>query len=121
MGRYKIDKRIGIILVFLIIFLIANNVVGFVIYPLLLDEPDLISDYNLRNHMISIGAFTITLFGRIAIAIWLYIEARRMGRSKLVWTAFGLFFGITAAILFFLIEVYNELLILKQRRDRKSD
>jgi uncharacterized protein YacL len=118
MGKYQIDKRIAIVLFFLVAFLIANNVLGFSLYPLLLGDTDVIADYSLRQNLISIGFFLITMASHIVIAIWLNIESKKLNRNRLVWTVFGLFFGITAAILFYLIEIYNEVLLMKQRIGR---
>ena len=118
MEKVVIDRRIGVAIIFLIILLILNNIIGFFLYPLLFDSPDIYTDYVFRQHIISIGVFLITFLGRIVIAIWLNLEAKRLHRKRSIWTMFGLFFGLSAALLFYIIEIYNEIILLRKNVKR---
>ncbi len=55
---------------------------------------------------ISIGQAVLVMTVRIGIAIWLYILAKKGSETPWIWALFGLTFGLSGAILFFLIRVY---------------
>ena len=44
---------------------------------------------------------------QIGVGIWLFVLARRKNATPWVWLLFGLCFGISAAVLFFIIKVYE--------------
>ncbi len=117
--KYDIDKKIGLVVGLLVVFMILNSIVGFLVYPLIINlfGSDGLADFNMNQFLISIGIFILTVLGNLVIAIWLNVEAKRLKRDRLVWTVFPLFFGIVAAMLFYLIEIYNELIYL--RKDMK--
>ncbi len=45
----------------------------------------------------------------LGVAIWLFIQAKRDKASPWVWGLFGLIFGISAAILYFLMQFIEEM------------
>lgn len=45
----------------------------------------------------------------VGVAVWLYIMAKRTGASPAVWTMLGLFFGLIAAVLFYLGRIYDKM------------
>ncbi|MEA3559967.1 MAG: hypothetical protein U9R75_12005 [Candidatus Thermoplasmatota archaeon] len=118
MENVKIDRRIGIVLLLLIVLMVLNNVAGFVIYPAMRNGNWDLSEFFMREYYISLGIFFLGFLSRIVIAVWLNMEAKRFGRSRLIWTVFGLIFGLIAAILFYIIEIYNEIVLLRKNVKR---
>ena len=45
----------------------------------------------------------------ICIAIWLFVTAREQKAQPWAWFVFGIFFGLVAAIFFYLIRIYEML------------
>jgi len=41
----------------------------------------------------------------IAVAVWLFIQARERERSKWTWASLGLFFGLVALVLFVVFDI----------------
>ncbi len=56
------------------------------------------------------------LLVQIGVAIWLFLQATRDKSARWVWALFGLTFGISAAILYFLMQLVEE---MKQKRTSK--
>ena len=114
MEKNKIDKKIGVVVFLLVILFILNSTIGFIIYPIIINSKDGIYGIFYAQYIVSIGTFIILILGRIVIAVWLRHEAKRLHRNRFLWTVFALFFGLNAAFLFFIIEIYNELILLRQ-------
>jgi len=55
----------------------------------------------------------------IAIAVWLYQQAKRDGNSPLLWPLLGLVFGVMAVMVYLLAEIRDEL--KDKGRDNKVD
>jgi hypothetical protein len=53
------------------------------------------------------GLPVIKLLIRIAVGIWLFIQAKRDDATPWVWLLFGLVTGLLAAALFYIIKVYE--------------
>ena len=45
----------------------------------------------------------------IAVGIWLFVVAKKNNRTPWIWLLFGLFFGLIAAVLYYLIEIHDAL------------
>ncbi len=119
MGKKIIEKRIGVAILILSLLLIINGVYGFFIAPLLLLS-DIGSDFWVSYNLVSGGYFVISILGKVVVAIWLNLEAKRLRRKRFIWTIFGLFFGLVAALLFYVIEIYNEIILLRQNIKKLS-
>ena len=56
---------------------------------------------------------TIPLFFRIlvniCVAAWLFVVAREHRAQPVLWFVFGIFFGLIAIVLFYLIRIYDAL------------
>jgi hypothetical protein len=119
MDRIEIDKRVGLVVGILVILMFFNSLIGFIGYSFLanvLDFRDL-GEFAIREYFVSMGLFLLRILGNIVVAFWLNSEAKRLNRNRLIWTIFPLFFGLSAAFLFYLIEIYNEIMFL--RKDMK--
>jgi len=55
----------------------------------------------------------LSLLVQIGIGMWLFIQARRDKATSWIWLLFGCTFGISAAILYFLMQLVDE---MKQNR-----
>ena len=53
-----------------------------------------------------------------AIAVWLFGEAKRAGRAKWIWALFAMVYGLSAALLYFAIEILG---ILKKQTQTNSE
>ena len=51
----------------------------------------------------------------LGVAVWLFVSAIKERRSKWIWALFGLFYGLTAAVLYFLLDVIQEIRGLRNR------
>ena len=58
---------------------------------------------SLNAQFIQIVQNIISILINLIVAIWLYLNAKRSGRTAIVWFLFGLAFGIIAPILYFVI------------------
>ena len=56
--------------------------------------------------MISISLF-FKILVHICVAIWLFVAAREHKAQPWAWFVFGVFFGLIAAILFYLVRIYE--------------
>jgi hypothetical protein len=43
----------------------------------------------------------------LAIGIWLFIQARQSKNVPWIWLLFGLFYGLIAAVLFYIMRIYE--------------
>jgi hypothetical protein len=50
-----------------------------------------------------------TILLNSAIAIWMFIESRRNNNSPYIWVLFALWFGLTAPILFYIMQIYTRI------------
>ncbi len=51
----------------------------------------------------------ISVLVQVGVAVWLFIQAKRDRATSWVWGLFGLTFGISAAILYFLLRLVDEM------------
>jgi len=46
---------------------------------------------------------------QVGVAVWLFLTARRGKETPWVWALLGLTYGVFAALLFFVLRMYNRL------------
>ncbi|MCK4820910.1 hypothetical protein KA005_34415, partial [bacterium] len=51
----------------------------------------------------------VSVLVQVGVAVWLFIQAKRDRATSWVWGLFGLTFGISAAILYFLLGFIEEM------------
>ena len=61
----------------------------------------------LQITMLTVPVVVISLAVHIALAVWLYHVAKREKLTPWVWAMFGFIFGVSGAILFFAVRVYE--------------
>ncbi len=102
--------NLNVLVLLLVLGLILNSIAIYVdVVPNFIFSPSEIGQYSIRTKI----AITVTLFLKsilnIIISIWLYQKAKTQKEHKFVWMIFGLFFGIIAIILFYLIILTKEI------------
>jgi hypothetical protein len=45
--------------------------------------------------------------GHAGVAVWLYVLAKQYGAYRRLWALFGLFFGVYAVIVFYLVRIHD--------------
>jgi len=61
-----------------------------------------------RYYVLSIPRAALAYLFNIAIAVWLFREARAQGRQPYVWAAMGLFFTLISVVIFMLLPWYEQ-------------
>jgi len=51
----------------------------------------------------------------IVIAVWLFVAAKRNVRAKWIWALFGLTYGLSAIILYFIMDLIEEIKGLRKQ------
>jgi 4-amino-4-deoxy-L-arabinose transferase-like glycosyltransferase len=99
-------EKLAIVLIVLWVLTLFQNSVLSVIMATLYGPHEVASD-NWTLAMMAGVRSIVSVCVQIGVGIWLFVLARRKNATPWVWLLFGLCFGITAAILFFIIEVYE--------------
>ena len=60
------------------------------------------------------------LLVNLGVAVWLFVSAKEERRSKWIWAMFGLFYGLTAAVLYFLLDVIEEIRGLRNKDSEQT-
>jgi len=68
-----------------------------------------ISQMNLGLKTIIMVSSFVGVLVNIGVAVWLYIQAKKDKNSPWVWCLFSLVFGIIAAVLYFLMQLIEQL------------
>ena len=103
-------KKIEVVAVVLIVFwafaLLSNSIMS-IIMLVDLYEPER------GSSIIRMGVFQVLsilhVLVKFGVAIWLFNQAKRDRATSWVWGLFGLIFGISAAILYFLMQLIEEM------------
>ncbi len=80
-------------------------------------------EYLLNVSIASIVQFVLAYLVNIIIAVWAYREAKKQNEQPWIWAALALFFGLIAAVTFYLVLVVRELRELRTelKGDVKND
>ena len=104
-------KRIEVVAVVLIVLwtvlLLYSSILSFIRLVDLYD-PD-----EHASHFIAMGVLQtqsiLYVLVRFGVGIWLFIQAKRDRAASWVWGLFGLIFSISAAILYFVMQLVEEM------------
>jgi len=96
-------KSIEKLAIILIILWILSSVLT-LIMPFI---REIIRQYPYTMFMSYTVSSILRLIVNIGIGIWLFILARREKSTPWIWLFFGLFAGLVAAVLFFVMKVYQ--------------
>ena len=75
--------------------------------------------YKFQLHLASSLQLILSAIVSICVAVWLYRDSKTAGMNPWVWAVFSLAYGLSAAILYFLIRVLQEIRCLKQMEGRR--
>ena len=101
----SIEKLAIIFIILWILSVVLNLIVPFIrIMPFI---REIIEQYPYMMSMGYIFSSILRLIVHIGIGIWLFILARREKATPWIWLFFGLFTGLAAAVLFFVMKVYQ--------------
>jgi len=103
----NIEKLAIVLIVLWVLTLFQNPVLSVIMAKLY--GPYEVGPDNLTLSMMAGVRSMVGLLVQIGIGIWLLVLAKREGATPWIWLLFGLCFGISAAILFFIIKVYEEI------------
>ena len=99
-------EKVAIILIILTIATIIFSTFSS-IFVARIYGPDFLTYMNLQTRIVSGIIFFFGVLVHIGVAIWLVFLARRHQAQPWIWCLFGLVFGLIAAILFYLIRIYE--------------
>ncbi len=101
----QIEKFLIVILILTIVS-IAGNLFSNLIISRLYGVAEFNKMTLFNKFIASIPSF-FRILVHICVAIWLFGTAREHKAQPWAWFVFGFFFGLTAAILFYLIRIYD--------------
>ena len=102
-----IEKAAIILIILMIATIIFSYLSNFIVVQLYISA--FFTSMNLQTKIASGIYLFFTMLVRIGVAIWLFSLARKQQAQPWVWCLFGLCFGLIAAVLFYLIRLYDAL------------
>ena len=100
-----IEKVAIILIILMIVSLIFSTFSN--LFVVRIYSRDYLTYINLQTKIVSGIFFIFGMLVRIGVAIWLFFLARRHQAQPWIWCLFGLVFGLIAAVLFYLIRIYE--------------
>jgi len=105
--KTKTDKLIIVLLVLFILSLAVSSATR--IIGLLTPGSTLFSQFSLQTRLLSFVYFFFGISVQIGCAVWLFAEVKKRQGRFLLWSFLGLFTGIMAVILWYLIKIDGHL------------
>ena len=101
-------KKIEKILIVIFILSIATFVGSFFshVWIAKIIRPEIMAEITFFQKIISLVPLVFTFIIHLVIGGWLYSESKKTDFSPKLWFIFGCFFGIMAAVLFYLMKIY---------------
>ena len=100
----------------LAIILIVLGIISKISSPLMSMLTGLINGAGRQQNSISLEGRTmltvwivLSMLVNIGVAVWLFVSSKQDRRSKWIWALFGFVYGLTAAVLYFLVDVIDEI------------
>lgn len=109
----RFEKAAVVILIIWVVTLIPNRLDLWALVLLYSGKSEELSHF---SNLMKILGFTQGLISgavNIAVAFWMFVQARRDGAARCVWMLFGLVFGLIAPMLYFLLQLLQELRALR--------
>lgn len=104
-------EKLAIVLIVLWVFTLIPNYVLKIILPRFLDA-EAYGEFSLAENSLFLARSILEFGLHIGIAVWLFLQASYDKRLRWVWCLFALFFGLSAAILYLLMQILEN---MKQR------
>jgi len=100
----QIEKVAAVLVVLMILSLLPIHVLLFIMRNI--DSASL-KDYPYLFMFVQYAPRILRLIISLGVGIWLFILARREKAVPWIWLLFGLTFGLIAAVLYFILRVYD--------------
>ena len=97
-------------LAIVVIVLLFLTEIPYTLYYMLIFRffgPEAMEQYKTVISLLAFGMPVSRLLVRIAVGIWLFIQAKRNDAAPWIWFLFALVAGLLAAALFYIIKVYE--------------
>lgn len=109
MDEIKLEKSLFLILALSVILGLASAAGKFIVQ--MSYGPKIVETITAQTQSLSIILFLSSILANLAIGIWLSSLAKKEGLRKRrnFWFLMGLFFGIMAAVFFFLIKINKKI------------
>ncbi|MDD5707082.1 MAG: hypothetical protein PHR35_14255 [Kiritimatiellae bacterium] len=114
----RFEKAAIVILIVWVVTLIPNRLHVWSLVALFSSSPEAVAQLSYLTKVIGLMHGVTTGAVTIAVAIWMFLQARRDGAARWVWMLFGLAFGLMAPVLYFLLQLIQE---LRSVRNMKQD
>ena len=101
-------EKIAIILLILWVLTLIPNPLLNIIAGRLYAHEEYMAFRLLSSSLVSIQAL-LGLAVQIGVGVWLFTEAKKENDTAWLWLVLGLVFGLIAAVLYFLMKIYDEL------------
>lgn len=102
-------KKLEWLALLLIILLILTHFLSWYGTPLIVKVygREFLSISNAHLKLITSARSLLLMIVNLVIGIWLFIQARQSKNTPWIWLLFGMFYGLIAAVLFYLLRIYE--------------
>ena len=122
----RFEKFAIVLIVLWILTVIPNPLISIVLARI--SGPVQFENMNATQVSLVFARGVLTVIVQIAVGIWLFGTAKRDKFSPWVWSLFGFLFGITAIVLYYVMQLAEELKVKRQiiacrgrEKDRAAD
>ena len=70
-------------------------------------SPEYVGVISLHMLLMTSARSILSIIVNVVIGIWLFIQARQTKSTPWIWLLFGIFYGLIAAVLFYLLKIYE--------------
>ena len=70
-------------------------------------SPEYVGISNIHFNLMTSARSLLLVIVNVVIGIWLFIQASRSKSTPWIWLLFGIFYGLIAAVLFYLLRIYE--------------
>ena len=109
-------EKVAIVLMVLWVLTLVSNPATSIIMARLYGAKEYGQITFTQHTLVTVRAVLCALV-QTGVAVWLFVEATRDKAARWVWSLFGLTFGLSAAILYFLVQLVEESRLKRQPED----
>ena len=70
-------------------------------------SPEYVGISNIHFNLMTSARSLLLVIVNVVIGIWLFIQASRSKNTPWIWLLFGIFYGLIAPVLFYLLSIYE--------------
>ena len=115
----RFEKFAIVLLILWTVTLVPNRMIFMIMGPLLKSS---VAIDQMMVMQVALGTAQRLLGAalHIAIAAWLFTQATRDGTARWVWSLFAVLFGLSAAILYFLLRLLKEARLIREAQETRQ-